>query len=152
MASSAASGNPVLRNRSTTCCLVTCIATTELSSQRGIAVPPLSTSSKPRGRATGSCWLQCAAPSVLGNPVQMAFGVVIVDDNRPFLDAARLLLEREGVRAVGVASTSAEALGRAEELRPEVALAGITLAGESGFELARRMAEHDRSGGLAVVP
>jgi len=82
----------------------------------------------------------------------MAFGVVIVDDNRPFLDAARLLLEREGVRAVGVASTSAEALGRAEELRPEVALAGITLAGESGFELARRMAEHDRSGGLAVVP
>jgi two-component system, NarL family, nitrate/nitrite response regulator NarL len=34
---------------------------------------------------------------------------LIVDDNQPFLDAARLLLEREGVDVVGVATTTAEA-------------------------------------------
>ena len=34
---------------------------------------------------------------------------LIVDDDQPFLDAAHLLLEREGVAVVGVATTSAEA-------------------------------------------
>jgi CheY-like chemotaxis protein len=42
---------------------------------------------------------------------------------------------------VGVASTIAEALERAQELRPDVALVDIHLGGESGFELARRIAE-----------
>jgi PleD family two-component response regulator len=51
------------------------------------------------------------------NSVHMAFGVLIVDDNRLFLEAARALLEREGLRVVGVAATSTEALQRAEELR-----------------------------------
>ena len=81
----------------------------------------------------------------------MAFGVLIVDDNRLFLDAARGLLERQGLRVVGVAATSAEALRRAEELRPEVVLVDITLGGESGFELARRLAEHHRGGGPVVI-
>jgi CheY-like chemotaxis protein len=35
---------------------------------------------------------------------------LIVDDNEHFLDAARVLLEREGMAIVGVATTSAEAL------------------------------------------
>ena len=74
------------------------------------------------------------------NPVQMAFRVLIVDDNRQFLEAARDLLEREGLRVVGVAATSAEALQRAAELRPEVVLVDIRLGGESGFDLARRLA------------
>jgi signal transduction histidine kinase len=38
----------------------------------------------------------------------MALGVLIVDDNRSFLGAARDLLEREGMRVVGVSSTSAD--------------------------------------------
>ncbi len=49
-----------------------------------------------------------------------ALGVLIVDDNWLFLEAARDRLEREGLRVVGVAATSAEALRRAEELQPEV--------------------------------
>src|SRR5437588_3497441 len=61
------------------------------------------------------------------NSVRMAFGVLIVDDNRLFLEAARALLGREGLRVVGVAATSAEALQRAEELRPEVVLVDISL-------------------------
>ena len=85
------------------------------------------------------------------NSVRMAFSVLIVDDNRLFLEAARVLLEQEGLRIVGVAATSAEALRRAEELRPQVILVDITLGGESGFELARRLAGQSRDGGPAVI-
>ncbi|HEY2602811.1 MAG TPA: response regulator [Thermoleophilaceae bacterium] len=76
--------------------------------------------------------------------------VLIVDDNAAFLAAARLLLEREGLEVVGVALTASEALERAERLRPDVLLVDITLDGESGFELARRV-EHDPACRGAVV-
>jgi DNA-binding NarL/FixJ family response regulator len=62
---------------------------------------------------------------------------LIVDDSRSFLDAARLLLEREGVAVVGIATTSADALRLEEELRPDVVLVDIRLGDESGFNLAR---------------
>src|SRR4030081_3647440 len=75
------------------------------------------------------------------HPQRMALRCLIVDDSARFLEAARELLEREGVTVVGVSSTSAEALERAQELRPDVALVDIHLGGESGFELARRIAE-----------
>jgi DNA-binding NarL/FixJ family response regulator len=64
---------------------------------------------------------------------------LIVDDNQPFLDAAGLLLEREGLAVVGVATTSAQALRLEDELRPDVVLVDIRLGDESGFELARRL-------------
>jgi DNA-binding NarL/FixJ family response regulator len=85
------------------------------------------------------------------NSVRMAFGVLIVDDNRLFLEAARALLEREGLRVVGAAATSAEALRGAEELRPEVILVDITLGGESGFDLARRLAGQSGGGKATVI-
>ncbi len=66
---------------------------------------------------------------------------LIVDDNASFLDAATNLLELEGLAVVGVASTSDEALRKVEELRPDVVLADIVLDTESGFDLARRLAE-----------
>jgi CheY-like chemotaxis protein len=65
---------------------------------------------------------------------------LIVDDNADFLEAARDLLEREGIAVVGVASTSAEALRRADELRPDVTLVDIELGEESGFDLTDRLA------------
>jgi DNA-binding NarL/FixJ family response regulator len=68
---------------------------------------------------------------------------LIVDDNRSFLDAARVLLEREGMTVAGVALNSAEALRQAEALRPEVVLVDISLGEESGFDLARRLVEDD---------
>ena len=77
--------------------------------------------------------------------------ILIVDDNEAFLDAARALLEREGQSIVGVATSSAEALGRAEELRPDVVLVDIVLADESGFELVRRLVERDPDNGAAVI-
>jgi DNA-binding NarL/FixJ family response regulator len=78
-------------------------------------------------------------------------GVLIVDDNWLFVEAARDRLEQGGLRVVGVAATSAEALLRAEELRPEIVLVDVMLGGESGFELARRLAAHYQDGRLTVI-
>jgi DNA-binding NarL/FixJ family response regulator len=64
---------------------------------------------------------------------------LIVDDSPCFREAARRLLERQGITVVGVASNGAEALRLAEELRPDVTLLDIDLGGESGLELARRL-------------
>lgn len=70
----------------------------------------------------------------------MALTCLIVDDNADFLEVARDLLERQGIAVVGVASASAEALQRADELRPDVTLVDIELGGESGFDLTDRLA------------
>jgi DNA-binding NarL/FixJ family response regulator len=70
----------------------------------------------------------------------MALRCLIVDDNERFLEAARGLLERQGIAVVGVASTGAEALRRAEELRPDVLLVDIDMGEESGIELTQRLA------------
>ena len=53
---------------------------------------------------------------------------LIVDDSAHFVDAARELLEHEGVTVVGVASTSADALRCFEESRPDVTLVDSTSA------------------------
>lgn len=66
---------------------------------------------------------------------------LLVDDSRAFLDAASVLLEREGLVIAGVASTSAEALRQAETLRPDVVLVDVSLGDESGFDLARRLTD-----------
>lgn len=81
----------------------------------------------------------------------MALRVFIVDDNESFLDAARLLLEREGLSVVGVGSNAAESLRRAELLRPDLILVDIMLAEESGCELARRLVDHHDAGGPSVI-
>ena len=69
----------------------------------------------------------------------MTLRCLIVDDSPRFLDAARVLLERQGFTVVGVASTSAAALEQAVELRPDVTLVDINLDNENGFELVRQL-------------
>jgi CheY-like chemotaxis protein len=69
---------------------------------------------------------------------------LIVDDSGEFLAAARATLEREGILVVGVATTKAEALERVIELRPDVVLVDVGLGDESGFEVARRIAEEQQ--------
>jgi len=69
----------------------------------------------------------------------MELRCVIVDDSPRFLNAARGLLEREGISVVGVASTGAEAVDRVTELRPDVTLVDIDLGGLSGFDVVRRL-------------
>ena len=72
-----------------------------------------------------------------------------MDDNAAFLEAATTLLERDGMEVVGTASTIADALREVQAVRPDVVLVDISLGLESGFDLARRLAEVD--GGAAVI-
>lgn len=81
----------------------------------------------------------------------MALRCLIVDDNADFLMAARQLLNRQGMSVVGLASTGSEALRRADELRPDVALVDIDLGAESGFDVARVLAETPHLEPLPVV-
>lgn len=79
---------------------------------------------------------------------RVALRCLIVDDNPSFLEAARVLLEREGIEVAGVASTTAEGLHRANELAPDVVLVDVVLGEESGFHLARQL---ELSGSTVVL-
>jgi CheY-like chemotaxis protein len=79
----------------------------------------------------------------------VALQCLIVDDNVDFLQAARDLLESDGIEVVAVATTGDEAMACAAELRPDVILVDVYLANESGFDLAQRFSD---GAGLAPSP
>jgi CheY-like chemotaxis protein len=81
----------------------------------------------------------------------MPLRCVLVDDNEAFLETARLLLEREGLAIVGVASTIAVALRQVRALRPDLVLVDIGLGNESGFDLARLLAQDGQIGDAEVI-
>jgi DNA-binding NarL/FixJ family response regulator len=82
----------------------------------------------------------------------MVVRCLIVDDNQGFLEAARTLLEREGLTIAGVAATSAEAVRKTETLRPDVVLVDVSLGEESGLELTRRLvADHDHGATMILI-
>jgi CheY-like chemotaxis protein len=81
----------------------------------------------------------------------MTLRCLLVDDSPRFLGAAHDHLEREGIVVVGVATSIDQALDQAERLRPDVALVDIDLAGESGFELARRLQQPGGPSVAAVI-
>jgi DNA-binding NarL/FixJ family response regulator len=81
----------------------------------------------------------------------MGLRCLLVDDNDAFLKAASVLLRREGLSVVGVASCTAEALRQARALRPDVILVDIGLGHESGFDLAQLLAEEGAGGGAEVI-
>jgi DNA-binding NarL/FixJ family response regulator len=76
---------------------------------------------------------------------------VIVDDDASFLQAARTLLERDGLSVAGVAGSGAEAVLRVAELRPDVVLVDIRLGDESGFEAVRQLAADGRPIALILI-
>jgi DNA-binding NarL/FixJ family response regulator len=76
---------------------------------------------------------------------------VIVDDDEEFLNVATAMLERDGVTVAGVARSCAEAVRRAQALRPDVVLIDIRLGDESGFEAARRLADRGPSAALIMI-
>jgi two-component system nitrate/nitrite response regulator NarL len=73
----------------------------------------------------------------------MGVRCLIVDDNQAFLVAARALLERDGLPVAAVAATGAEAVLQMRAFRPDVVLLDVMLGEESGFEVARRLADCD---------
>jgi len=70
---------------------------------------------------------------------RMPLRCLLVDDSTRFLEAARAMLEHDGVEVVGVASTPEEAIASVSQLDPDVVIVDIALGRDSGFELARRL-------------
>jgi two-component system, NarL family, nitrate/nitrite response regulator NarL len=81
----------------------------------------------------------------------MAIRCLIVDDSAGYLEAARTLLEREGLMIVGAVATYEEALRTAEKLQPDLVLIDIGLGEESGLDLARRLAAADSRGPAVIL-
>lgn len=90
-------------------------------------------------------------PREVSSPVPEPLRCLVVDDNEGFLRAARDLLEREGLEVAGVARTTAQGLGLARELRPDVVLVDVFLGPDDGFELARLLWQDDPGSARAVV-
>jgi DNA-binding NarL/FixJ family response regulator len=82
---------------------------------------------------------------------RMPIRCLIVDDNRQYLEAARVLLEREGLTVAGVATTGKEAFRQAKALHPDVVLVDISLGEENGFDLARELVEDGVGADLTVI-
>src|SRR5215470_353556 len=76
---------------------------------------------------------------------------LIVDDSAGFQQAARALLEQEGMTVAGVAATCDEAVRRAIELRPDVTLVDIDLGGCSGCDLMRQLADEAGSAAGCLI-
>ena len=74
---------------------------------------------------------------------------LLVDDNAGYLSEARDLLQRQGMRVVGVASNGGDALAIAASDRPDVALVDVDLGAESGLDVARALATSDEP--VAVI-
>ena len=74
----------------------------------------------------------------------MSVRALIVDDNPQFLEAARALLERQGMRIVAVASSGEDARRRLDETQPDLVLVDIDLGEESGLDLALSIVHGDR--------
>jgi two-component system nitrate/nitrite response regulator NarL len=70
----------------------------------------------------------------------MALRCLLVDDDARFLESARALLELEGIEVV-TASTGAQAVRRAGEVRPDLVLLDLRLGTQSGLEVARELQE-----------
>jgi DNA-binding NarL/FixJ family response regulator len=81
----------------------------------------------------------------------MPLRCLLVDDSSAFCDAASVLLQREGIAVVGVASNTATAMREACALRPDVILVDIGLGDESGFDLARLLNGAAQVGGPEVI-
>jgi DNA-binding NarL/FixJ family response regulator len=81
----------------------------------------------------------------------MRLRCLIVDDNTSFRDEVRGFLEEQGVDVVGTAGSVDEAVQKIEQLQPDVALIDIDLGGESGIDLARRLAEGPNRSSAQVV-
>jgi DNA-binding NarL/FixJ family response regulator len=72
------------------------------------------------------------------NPVR----VLIIDDHRVFAEAVATRLGAEpDILVVGTASNGRESIAAVEELRPDLVLIDVELAGEDGIEVAERLRE-----------
>jgi CheY-like chemotaxis protein len=69
----------------------------------------------------------------------MGHRVLVVDDDASFRALSSRILRCWGHTVVGEAATVAEALARADDLRPDTVVADIGLPDGDGFDLTRRL-------------
>lgn len=69
----------------------------------------------------------------------MVLSILVVDDDAPVRGLIVRILHSRGHVVVGEAGSVAEALARAEALRPDVALVDVGLPDGDGFDLTRRL-------------
>ena len=80
----------------------------------------------------------------------MTVRVLIVDDQEPFRQAARAVVElTDGFEVAGEAETGEEAVDLARELEPDLVLMDVNLPGIDGLEATRRIL--NGSAGRVVV-
>ena len=70
----------------------------------------------------------------------MTVRVLIVDDQEPFREASRLVVElTDGFDVVGEAETGESGVDQARELKPDLVLMDVNLPGIDGTEATRRI-------------
>src|SRR4051812_15691507 len=79
------------------------------------------------------------APAESCNDRPVSRSVLVVDDDATFRQLAIRLLAGLGYRVVGEAGSVAEALVRADELRPDAVLVDIGLPDGDGFSLTQQL-------------
>jgi DNA-binding NarL/FixJ family response regulator len=71
--------------------------------------------------------------------------VLIVDDQKPFRQAARMVVEAtEGFEVVGESETGEESIELAKALNPDLILMDVNLPGINGLEATKRILESSR--------
>ncbi|WP_432727368.1 hybrid sensor histidine kinase/response regulator [Variovorax sp. W6] len=76
--------------------------------------------------------------------------ILVVDDNRDAAESLEALLELFGAQ-VAVAFNGPDALAKAEQFDPSIAILDIGMPGMDGCELARRLRAHARLHGIGLI-
>jgi CheY-like chemotaxis protein len=77
--------------------------------------------------------------------------VLLVDDDRDFLQALAALITEPGIAIVGTATSGEEALERLEELQPDLVVVDVLMPGMGGVEAARLCRERLPSCRIIVI-
>jgi DNA-binding NarL/FixJ family response regulator len=78
--------------------------------------------------------------------------IVTVDDQAPFRDAARALVERTpGFELVGESTDGDTALGLVREADPDMVILDVRLGDVDGLEVARRLSAEDPTKVIVLV-
>jgi DNA-binding NarL/FixJ family response regulator len=82
----------------------------------------------------------------------MTVRVLIVDDQQPFREAARMVVElTDGFEVAGEAETGEDSVAFAAELKPDLVLMDVNLPGISGLDATKLILAHPEPPVVIVV-